>query len=345
MAVPCPADTPNDLQQQLSPGSAEVKDQAKATAAVPGEDGSAEPPVRAAAVAGQSGTCRRSGQGPKQSRGTAASHRRAARRRTAGAGRGPPARQPADRGCPHPRRCTPMPRMSGLSRGLRAGLPFRPPPPSGWPAARRVQALLIDRRGNPLHLGRRRRTVSPAQLCALRVRDRDHCVFPGCPQTRRLQAHHVRWWRHGGPHRPGQPRAALHLPPPAGPRPRLPAPPRRTRRVHRRPPGRHADPAAGAPTHGRTEAIREPGIDDRTITPRWGGERLDLALGAGVAAPGRVDQREAASPSTMRCTASRIRVAAAWWASCGPPIGSGTSSPSSGGGTRPRCALASSTSA
>src|SRR6185369_10050106 len=47
-----------------------------------------------------------------------------------------------------------------------------------------LQALVVDRRGNPLHLGRRRRTVSPAQLCALRVRDRDHCVFPGCPQTR-----------------------------------------------------------------------------------------------------------------------------------------------------------------
>src|SRR5207237_1174752 len=66
-----------------------------------------------------------------------------------------------------------------------------------WGAA--VQALLVDRRGHPLHLGRRRRTVSTAQLRALRVRDHDRCVFPGCPTTRHLQAHHVRWWRHGGP--------------------------------------------------------------------------------------------------------------------------------------------------
>jgi hypothetical protein len=42
-------------------------------------------------------------------RGAVASHRRAARRRTVGAGRRPSARSPADRGCAHPRRCTPVP--------------------------------------------------------------------------------------------------------------------------------------------------------------------------------------------------------------------------------------------
>ncbi len=49
-----------------------------------------------------------------------------------------------------------------------------------------AQAMLVDRRGNPLHLGRRRRTVSRAQLRALRVRDRDRCVAPGCEATRHL---------------------------------------------------------------------------------------------------------------------------------------------------------------
>jgi hypothetical protein len=39
-----------------------------------------------------------------------------------------------------------------------------------------VQALVTDRRGHPLYL-RRRRTVLPAQMCALWVRKGDHCVF------------------------------------------------------------------------------------------------------------------------------------------------------------------------
>ena len=139
-----------------------------------------------------------------------------------------------------------------------------------------MQALVVDRRGNPLHLGRRRRTVSPAQLCALRVRDHDRCVFPGCPQTRRLQAHHVRWWRNGGP--TDLDNLALlctfhhHLVHDQG---------------YQLRPGKHGGftatrpdttpiPAAGAPTHGRPDAVRSPGIDHRTITPRWSGERLDL---------------------------------------------------------------------
>ncbi len=37
-------------------------------------------------------------------------------------------------------------------------------------------------------------------------------------------------------------------------------------------------PQAGAPTHGHPDALRVAGIDDRTITPRWGGERLDRHL-------------------------------------------------------------------
>ena len=69
-----------------------------------------------------------------------------------------------------------------------------------------------------------------------------------------------------------------------------------------------------------------------------------LRPASGVAADG-YGSAAGSITSTMRCTASRMRVAAVWWASCGPPIGSGTSSPSSGGGTSPRCALASSTSA
>jgi hypothetical protein len=43
----------------------------------------------------------------------------------------------------------------------------------------RVQALLNDRRGNRMYLGRNRRLATPAQIAALAVRDGDRCQFPG----------------------------------------------------------------------------------------------------------------------------------------------------------------------
>jgi hypothetical protein len=53
--------------------------------------------------------------------------------------------------------------------------------------------------GEILHLGRRRRLFTSAQLRALWLRDR-HCTFPGCtiPATW-ADAHHVRHWVDGGP--------------------------------------------------------------------------------------------------------------------------------------------------
>ena len=44
--------------------------------------------------------------------------------------------------------------------------------------------------GAVLHLGRARRLVSKAQRRALAIRDR-MCCYPGCSQTRYLDAHHV----------------------------------------------------------------------------------------------------------------------------------------------------------
>lgn len=139
-----------------------------------------------------------------------------------------------------------------------------------------AQLLLVDRRGHPLFLGRSRRTATRAQLRALRVRDRGRCVFPGCTSTRHLQAHHVRWWRRGGPtdlhnlalvcgfhhtliHDHGY---------------RMDAAPDGF--VFARPDGTPIPPA-GPPGHGAVDDLvaRQGGIDDRTITPRWGGERLD----------------------------------------------------------------------
>ncbi|WP_376766838.1 HNH endonuclease signature motif containing protein [Microlunatus parietis] len=57
---------------------------------------------------------------------------------------------------------------------------------------------VIDRKGDVLALGSSRRLVSKAQRRALMLRDQA-CQFPGCSQTRHLQAHHVISWSRGGP--------------------------------------------------------------------------------------------------------------------------------------------------
>jgi Domain of unknown function (DUF222)/HNH endonuclease len=62
----------------------------------------------------------------------------------------------------------------------------------------RVSALITDRRGNPLYLGRRRRLVSRRLLRALRARDHGQCRFPGCT-SQRVDAHHIVPWLAGGP--------------------------------------------------------------------------------------------------------------------------------------------------
>lgn len=55
----------------------------------------------------------------------------------------------------------------------------------------------LERGGEPLAIGRRRRTIPPAIRRALRTRDRG-CRFPGCTATRWLDAHHVEHWADGG---------------------------------------------------------------------------------------------------------------------------------------------------
>jgi hypothetical protein len=54
--------------------------------------------------------------------------------------------------------------------------------------------LVKDGDGNALYLGRTTRLVTRAMRRALRGRDGPTCGFPGCANTKRLHAHHVRWW-------------------------------------------------------------------------------------------------------------------------------------------------------
>jgi hypothetical protein len=60
-----------------------------------------------------------------------------------------------------------------------------------------IVTLLENDRGEPLDIGRKTRSIPPAIRRALNARDRG-CRFPGCPNTRYLDGHHVRHWAHGG---------------------------------------------------------------------------------------------------------------------------------------------------
>ena len=76
-------------------------------------------------------------------------------------------------------------------------------PPLALAIARRlccdgsVIPLIEDKQGNPLQLGRKTRTVPPAMRRAIERRD-GGCRFPGCTQTRHVDAHHVVHWADGG---------------------------------------------------------------------------------------------------------------------------------------------------
>jgi hypothetical protein len=61
----------------------------------------------------------------------------------------------------------------------------------------KVSLAITAAGGEILHLGRSRRLASRAQRRALRLRDVT-CVFPGCHQTKHLDAHHLTPWSEGG---------------------------------------------------------------------------------------------------------------------------------------------------
>jgi len=52
--------------------------------------------------------------------------------------------------------------------------------------------------GEPLNVGRKTRSIPPALHRALNSRDKGCCCFPGCPNTRYLDGHHIKHWAHGG---------------------------------------------------------------------------------------------------------------------------------------------------
>lgn len=60
-----------------------------------------------------------------------------------------------------------------------------------------IVAIVEDEHGEPLNVGRKTRSIPPAIHRALRSRDKG-CRFPGCCNTRYVDAHHIQHWAHGG---------------------------------------------------------------------------------------------------------------------------------------------------
>src|SRR4051812_39912169 len=60
-----------------------------------------------------------------------------------------------------------------------------------------VIALVESDEGHPLNVGRKTRTISAPLRRVLNARDKG-CRFPGCANTRYLDAHHVEHWANGG---------------------------------------------------------------------------------------------------------------------------------------------------
>ena len=64
-----------------------------------------------------------------------------------------------------------------------------------------VVAILEDEEGEPLNVGRKTRTISAPLRRFLNARDRG-CRFPGCSNTRYVDAHHIHHWANGGETKP-----------------------------------------------------------------------------------------------------------------------------------------------
>jgi hypothetical protein len=61
-----------------------------------------------------------------------------------------------------------------------------------------IVPVIENDQGEPLNVGRKTRTIPPAIQRALNARDHGCCRFPGCPNTRYLDGHHIQHWAHGG---------------------------------------------------------------------------------------------------------------------------------------------------
>lgn len=151
-------------------------------------------------------------------------------------------------------------------------------------------ALTENERGEPLNVGRKTRSISPALRRALNSRDRG-CRFPGCTHTKYVDAHHIQHWAHGGETKPSNLVSLCRF---------------HHRKVHEgavivqvlddgalrfvHPDGRSFESVARDHTQPlgdwkQLPAIHQEGgihIDTRTAVTRWRGEQIDYGLGIQV---------------------------------------------------------------
>ena len=153
-----------------------------------------------------------------------------------------------------------------------------------------VVVVVENEHGDPLNVGRKTRTIPPAIRRALNARDRG-CRFPGCSNTRYVDAHHIHHWAKGGETKLSNLVQLCRF---------------HHRQVHEgrvviqylddgalrfvRPDGRSFDSVA--PEHSRPlsdwegfQAAHEQlgiRIDKRTATTRWRGEKMDYGLAIDV---------------------------------------------------------------
>jgi hypothetical protein len=64
-----------------------------------------------------------------------------------------------------------------------------------------VVALIEGDDGEPLNVGRKTRTISAPLRRVLNARDKG-CRFPGCANSRYVDAHHIEHWANGGETKP-----------------------------------------------------------------------------------------------------------------------------------------------
>jgi hypothetical protein len=142
-----------------------------------------------------------------------------------------------------------------------------------------VVALVENDDGEPLSVGRKTRTISAPLRRVLNARDKG-CRFPGCANTRYIDAHHVEHWANGGETKPSNLVSLCRF---------------HHRAVHeggirieilddgalgfRKPNGSDVDSVAPGFTQPLGDWRQLPA---GTMVNRWAGERMDLGLGVEV---------------------------------------------------------------
>ena len=180
--------------------------------------------------------------------------------------------------------------LPGRMRGSRVGRVF----PTGWSSgccARAVSApSSTTRASNVLDVGRSHRLVTDRQYRALLARQHGHCAHPGCPNTKRLHAHHRIHWIHGGRTDLGNLLLLCerhHVAHHAGEFEILPD--RRGQVPVRRPPTAATSAHPPTPANPDTRPLEDEHADlaADAATPRWDGQRLDRHYAISVLAQRR----------------------------------------------------------